>query len=369
MNWKKLPESQGWLQSFLEWVIRQRTFMPRMIDLEVSRECNLSCPECMRLAASSLSHQSEKYCSIDRFKEIYEQIPTIGTLNFMGDGEPLMNPELNDIIKYASSKGVCTVITTNATLVNRKDIECWKQNKVYRIHASVDAATKQTYDEMRSGAVWEETLENLRLIGASGIPFCINTVLTEKNIGEMQKMARLCKTVGAQELTFLMPICSRKDDTETRPKFNGRNKELFANTARMCRELGVKWKFPLTLNPTFRRFSFPFGRPEISIEGDIWACCYSLGRGTNWVMGHPITIEPCTYNMGNMFTDGGFRKVWYGDAYRELREVYKRSEVRKGTVITRLEYLRRILEVENRENGGRFDHCEICPARWGTACS
>ena len=368
MNWKKLPESQGWLQSFGEWAVRQHTFMPRMIDLEVSRVCNLSCPACMRRADSSLSHMDEKYCTLDRFREIYEQIPTLGTLNFMGDGEPLMNPEINDIIHFASLNGIFTVITTNATLVTMEAVEFWKHNNVYRVHASVDAATKRTYEKMRVGAKWEKTLENLRLIGASGIPFCLNTVLTSKNMEEMPKMAILAHDVGASEITFLMPICAHETDIDVRPKLNERNHQLFAETKSLCDKLGIKWIFPLKLDPTFRRFSFPFIRPEISVEGDIWACCYSLGRGTNWVMDHPIIIKPGTYNMGNMFKEG-FREVWYGDAYRELREVYKRSEVRKGTVITRLEYLRRILEVENRENGGRFDHCEICPARWGTACS
>jgi len=73
MNWKKVPETQGWLQSLGEWAVRQRTFMPRMIDLEVSRVCNLDCPACMRRADSSLAQQGgEPYCTLDRFREIHK---------------------------------------------------------------------------------------------------------------------------------------------------------------------------------------------------------------------------------------------------------------------------------------------------------
>ncbi len=370
MNIKRVPESQGWIQRMGEWAVRQHTFMPRMIDLEVSRVCNLECPACMRRADTSLAQipSDNKFCTLDRFRAIYEQIPTLGTLNFMSDGEPLMNPELDDIISYAASKDIYTVITTNATLVMPYHIRRWIRNKVFRIHTSVDAADKPLYEEMRAGAIWEKTYENLLAIGKSGIPFCINTVLTQRNIHQMPLMPQLAKDVGAQEITFLMPICAYETDVDVRPPDSHTNRLLFQQTQQECNRLGIKWIFPLTLNPTFRRFSFPFIRPEISIEGDLWACCYSLGRGTTWQLGEEIHIPKDTYVMGNMF-EQGFKKVWYGDAYKELRQVYKDTEVPKGTIISRDEYRRRILDVETRKNKQRFDHCEICPARWGMACS
>lgn len=365
---KRIPESQGWIQRIGEWAVRQRTFMPRMIDLEVSRVCNLACPACMRRAETSLSHIESKYCSLDRFRAIHEQIPTLGTLNFMGDGEPWMNPELPDIIHYAHLKGIHTVLTTNGTLLNEDRVEFLTKNSIYHIHVSVDAAHKELYEQVRVGATWESTLENLFLVGKSGIPFCINTVLTKKTIKDMPDIVRLAKTVGAREVSFLMPICAYGPDADIRPDNNPTNRDIFRETAYLCALLGVKWIFPLTLDPTFRRFSFPFIRPEISVEGDLWACCYSLGRGTTWMMGEEIHIPKDTYVMGNMFKDG-FKEVWYGEKYQELRAVYKRTELPKGTVISREEYVRLIQDVESRENKGRFDHCEICPARWGTACS
>ena len=49
--------------------------MPRMIDLEVSRVCNLSCPACMRRADSSLAQKlhGEKFCTLERFREVLEE--------------------------------------------------------------------------------------------------------------------------------------------------------------------------------------------------------------------------------------------------------------------------------------------------------
>lgn len=367
MNWKRVPESQGWIQSLGEWAIRQHTFMPRMIDLEVSRICNLNCPACMRRADSSLAqvYKDKPYRSLEDFREVYEQIPTIGTLNFMGDGEPLMNPEIHDIIHYAALHDIYTVVTTNATLLTEKIINQWEKDKVYKIHTSIDAVGK-LYEEVRVGAVWDKTYEILKLIGHSKIPLCINVVLTKKTIGGMLDMVKLCKQVGAREITFLMPICTYGDDREIKPDDNPTNREMFEATHRLCNQLDIKWIFPLELNPTFRRFPFPFIRPQISIEGDLYACCYSLGRGRVWFEGYSYEVP--NYNMGNMWKEG-FDKVWHNEGYKEIRRIYKETEVKKGTVIPREELLRRTKEIMENPNSGRYDHCKICLARWGMACS
>lgn len=367
MNWKRIPESQGWLQSLGEWAIRQHTFMPRMIDLEVSRVCNLSCPACMRRADSSLAqvYKDTPYRSLNGFREVHRQIPTIGTLNFMGDGEPLMNPELSDIVHYAALHNIYTVVTTNATLLNKQILDQWKKDKVYKIHASVDS-TGKLYEEVRVGAEWAKTYENLNLIVKSGIPLCINVVLTHKTVEGMMDMVRLCKDVGAREVTFLMPICTYGDDRKVTPADNQVNRQMFLNTHRLCDALGIKWVFPLELNPTFRRFPFPFIRPQISIEGDLYACCYTLGRGRVWFEGYDYVVP--SYNMGNMFKEG-FNEVWHNDGYKEIRRIYKETEVRKGTVIGRGYLLQRTKEIMENPNRGKYDHCKICLARWGMACS
>lgn len=325
----------------------------------------------MRRAPSSLAEINKGqlvYCTLEQFKKIYEQIPTLGTLNFMGDGEPLMNRELLDIIHYASLHDIHTVLTTNGVLLSKEVVDRLVADKVYHVHVSVDAANKEPYEETRVGATFERTVENLKLVGASGIPLCINTVLTKKTISGMPDIVRLAKEVGAKEVSFLMPICAYGPDDDIRPDNGPENFTTFMRTEKLCKELGIKWIFPLTLNPTFRRFSFPFIRPEISIEGDLWACCYSLGRGTTWMMGEEIHIPEGTYNMGNMFTQG-FKEVWYGSKYKKLRQKYIDTELPKGTVISRKAYVEKIREVESRTNPDVFAHCEICPARWGTACS
>lgn len=369
MSLKRLAESNTLLERVAEAIVRWKVFMPRMIDLEVTRVCNLKCPGCLRNAPSSLIYRKgePKHCTLDKLRGIMEEIPSLMTFNFMGDGEPLCNPEFKDIIRYISSKKLNTIVTTNGTLLNKEVVEGWERNKVYRVHVSVDGAKRETYEDIRVDAEFGKTVENLRILGSSGITLCVNMLIFENNIGEMPDMVRLCKDVGAKEVTFLMPICTLGSDiggSIERPKVNLKNYEIFQITKHLCKDLGVKWIFPIDLAPMFRRLSFPFIRPEVSLEGDIYSCCYMIGRGKTWFEGKLVDIPSEDYNFGNMFKKG-FKSIWYGDDMKELRDTIKRTERKRGLVITR----DGLKEMRDNMPEGRFKYCEACLPRWGMACS
>lgn len=364
---RRIAESNSLLERVAEEVVRWKVMMPRMVDLESSRVCNLKCPGCPRNAESSLCHVGERYVTLERVKYLLEQIPTLATFNFMGDGEPLCNPEFNDIIHAIGSKGINTIVTTNGTLLTQKIIEGWERDKVYRVHMSIDGTTKEVYEEERVGAEFEKTIENLRLLCRSGINVCVNMMLYEHTIGEMPGMIKLCKEAGAKEVTFLMPICALGSDNNgdlARPKANIRNYEIFQETKQLCNKLGVNWIFPIDLHPMFRRLSFPFTRPQITLDGEVYSCCYMIGRGKTWFDGHLVEIPSQNYILGNMFKQD-FREIWYSDAMNELRDTIKRTERKRGTIITRQE----LREMRENTGKGRFAYCEACLPRWGMACS
>ncbi|HID19851.1 MAG TPA: radical SAM protein [Methanophagales archaeon] len=90
----------------------KRIYSYRILQIEVSRACNLDCRICMRRNLESTTG----FMSFDKFKEI------LGTYNFRevalhGWGEPLLNKDIFQMIEYAKGEGLKTSLTTNATLV------------------------------------------------------------------------------------------------------------------------------------------------------------------------------------------------------------------------------------------------------------
>lgn len=364
---RRIAESNSLLEKVAEEVVRLKVFMPRIVDLESSRVCNLKCPGCPRNSESSLCHEGDRFVTLEKVKYLLEQIPTLATFNFMGDGEPLCNPEFNDIIHLIGSKGINTIVTTNGTLLTKKIVEGWERDKVYRVHVSIDGASKEVYERERVGAEFGKTIENLKLLCSNGITVCVNMMLYEDTIKEMPGIVKLCEEARVKEVTFLMPICALGTDidgTLARPKVNLKNYEIFQETQDLCRELRVKWIFPIDLQPMFRRLSFPFTRPQITLDGDVYSCCYMIGRGKTWFDGHLVEIPSSSYILGNMFKQD-FREIWYSDAMNELRTTIKKTEKQRNLIIDR-EELRGMRENIGK---GRFAYCEACLPRWGMACS
>ena len=84
------------------------------LQIEPTRRCNLDCKICLRRNLN----ETTTSLSLKDFKKI------LNLWNFQhvalhGWGEPLLNPQLFEMIDYAGSKGVSTELTTNATLLEK----------------------------------------------------------------------------------------------------------------------------------------------------------------------------------------------------------------------------------------------------------
>ena len=88
------------------------TYPKLTLQIEPTRRCNLSCKICMRRNLNETSG----LLSLKDFKKV------LNSWNFQhvalhGWGEPLLNPELFQMVKYAASQGISTELTTNGTLL------------------------------------------------------------------------------------------------------------------------------------------------------------------------------------------------------------------------------------------------------------
>ncbi len=89
-----------------------RTYSKLTLQVEPASKCNLNCKICVRQNLDKLGFT----LSLDNFKKILKS----GDFRYVGLhgwGEPLLNPELFQMIEYAESKGVYTNLTTNGTLI------------------------------------------------------------------------------------------------------------------------------------------------------------------------------------------------------------------------------------------------------------
>lgn len=89
-----------------------RLFPHSTLQIEPTRRCNLNCRICIRPNLNGLSAQ----LSLKNFRKILDS-SDFRHVALHGWGEPLLNTELFQMVKYAESKGVSTELTSNAILL------------------------------------------------------------------------------------------------------------------------------------------------------------------------------------------------------------------------------------------------------------
>jgi radical SAM protein with 4Fe4S-binding SPASM domain len=156
------PEYQAYRKKWNEYPRRRIVNdFPLHLDIESTNACNLRCIMCPR------NFMTEEIGYIERtlFQKIIDEgagyrLPSI-KLNYRG--EPLLYPQLPEMVAYAKSKGIMEVqFNTNGLLLNEKKIAALIDAGLDRIIFSVDGATRETYEKIRTGSNYEQVVNNIK---------------------------------------------------------------------------------------------------------------------------------------------------------------------------------------------------------------
>lgn len=138
-----------------------------IVSLDSSVMCQLKCPMCP--SVEGLSKEGVLgwgYLRFNDFKNFVENNPSIKKIELSNSGEPFLNPELNQIIKYSYLKNVNLYIGTGANLnsVTKDVLESLVKYKVKTLNVSLDGATNETYKIYRIGGDLNKVLRNIKTI-------------------------------------------------------------------------------------------------------------------------------------------------------------------------------------------------------------
>jgi len=172
---------------------------PIHATVELTERCNLACVYCYR--------DSGAHC--DRFLE--EPIAFLQNLFNMGirvlelsGGEPLLHPQIGDILKFGLGTFNHVGILTNGTAVSGEieDLAAQFKHKCV-VQVSLPSITPGRYKLITGADALDRVLANMVRLRRRGIPLRIGTVITdEAAIGEIAGMADLAHRIGALQYVF-----------------------------------------------------------------------------------------------------------------------------------------------------------------------
>lgn len=146
--------------AYFAFVSGPKTGKPFKLKFESSAICNLKCVMC---PLTSGLKRGKGVLKFENFKKVYDEVRP-PYLNLTGLGEPLMNPEIFKIIRYARKNGSLVKLDTNATLLNEEKIKKLLASDPTFISVSLDGITKKSYESIRVGANYEEVIHNLKAL-------------------------------------------------------------------------------------------------------------------------------------------------------------------------------------------------------------
>jgi len=181
---------------------------PISMAIEPTTSCNLRCPEC----PSGLRQFTRPIGMLEPsfFKTTIDSVyKELIYLTFYFQGEPYLNPNFLEMVRYASDKGIYTSTSTNAHYLNKEQAKKTVESKLDRLIISIDGTTQQTYEQYRIGGTLQKVIDGTKHIVAakkelkSGTPHIVFQFLVVKpNEHQLNDVEQLAAELGVDEVVF-----------------------------------------------------------------------------------------------------------------------------------------------------------------------
>jgi heme b synthase len=168
----------------------------RLVAWETTRNCNLACVHCR--ASATCGPYAGELDTAEGFR-LLEQIAELGRpIVILTGGEPLLRPDIYALIRHGDGLGLRMVMAPNGTLITAAIAAKLAACGIKRLSISLDGAAAETHDAFRQvPGAFAGGLKGIELIRQAGIPFQINTTVTQDNLAEIPAIHALAIALGA----------------------------------------------------------------------------------------------------------------------------------------------------------------------------
>jgi radical SAM protein with 4Fe4S-binding SPASM domain len=281
----RLQNRLGLLRSYLA----KRSYVPGgpvTVTVECTAKCNLACPMCVR----ATTYFPPRDMDLSLFQKIIDDGKDC--LEFAaayGAGEPLLNPDLAQMIAYCRQRGIPTGISTNATILSETVSRNLMAAGLNCIIFAFDGATRKIYEKYRTGSDFDSVRENiLRFLQIkremhSDI-FCIlQMVRLRDNKHEVPDLLRMWRVKGIDAIRIKKDEVHNEECAVSKPAYRPTN-----------RPCDLLWRGPM----------------YIHYDGTVFPCCY-------------IFPDEAIGNMKRL----ALKEIWNSDRMIQLRKAHIQGDL------------------------------------------
>ncbi len=308
--------------------------LPRELYIESTNRCNELCDQCPR---THLGREEERDISLAEVIAITDQLPVLDRVVLHGLGEPMLNPQLPEIVAHLRRRGAYVLFNSNATALSERMGRALIDADLNEIRVSLDGASAQMYARVRG--VSERTLPKIvrnlaaftRLrseLGATNPRLSFWFTAMRENLPELPRLVDLALETGVREiyvqrLVYFGEGLASEDQALYR-RAREQDQATIDETAQRCAEHGLTFRATGASSPAeyistsaevARRPWAGCTRPRtlayVTSQGNVFSCCFA-----------PFSRGPAASRvLGNVF-EQPFAEIWNGPRYAAFRTAF-----------------------------------------------
>jgi radical SAM protein with 4Fe4S-binding SPASM domain len=279
---------------------------PLALSIEPTTSCNLRCPECPSGLRSF--KRPTGMLDVKMFEGLMREIgPRLWYLNVYFQGEPLLHPGFEDIVRAARRHGVYVATSTNAHHITAERAEQLVDCGLNRLVISMDGANQATYEQYRIGGQLERVLEGSRRVmeavkGAklsgqrSDLSVVWQFLVTGVNEDQLDEIQAMARKAGVHQLEVKT---AQLDAPRDGHPLLTRDPAL----RRYDRMEDGSWSLRNPMKNECRRM---WESAVVTWDGRVVPCCFD---------------KDANHEMGQLKPDGsGFHAIWHNARYTAFRK-------------------------------------------------
>ncbi|MGA7805245.1 radical SAM/SPASM domain-containing protein [Bradyrhizobium sp.] len=299
-------------------------YLPVKLDIENVSRCNFRCTMCV-VADWPKGRRSDDM-SLGDFRRLIDEQYGLVEIKLQGIGEPLMQgDDFFEMIRYARSKHIWVRTTTNASLLHLRDnYKKLVDSGVNEIQISIDGATRDVFEQIRVGSVFERVVANCKLIN----DYCREqgvertkmwTVVQQANCHQLGDLVELGQELGFTNQVFSLEVIGWGLEA-----WNERNGSVTVED-----KLGLDSMLALLEKGRSqgRRVSFWHTTEKYRTDSPGHLCPWPFERA---YVSSDLRVVPCctvgnpdTYQIGAALdNNGSFSDVWKSDEFADFRRAH-----------------------------------------------
>jgi len=177
-------------------------FIPPVFAASIVDDCNLRCPTCYYVLRDQ-DKFTPNYISPERFRLLLDKYnkKRRAEVIFLTGGEPLLHPQLDEIIDISKGYNITVKLTTNGLLVEEK---LSSLKKLDYINVSIDGYDYQSFRDYRGGSPnqFNQILEGLKALKDEGVNFSMSFMLTSQTLLKVDKMLQFASGIRPSFVSF-----------------------------------------------------------------------------------------------------------------------------------------------------------------------